>query len=226
MASGPITSWQIDVETMETVRDFIFLGSKITADGDCSHEIKRHLLLGRKVMTNLDSILKSRDITLPISLSSQSYGFSSCHAWMWELDYKESWAPNNWCFWTVVLEKTLESPLDFKEMEPDFKEIEPVYPKGIQSWIFIGRTYAEAEAPVLDHLVWKADSLVKTLMLWKIEGRMRRRLQRKRWLDGTNTMDWVWANSSVAKDREAWSAVEHGVAMCQTWLNDCTTLTA
>ena len=79
MASGPIISWQIDVETMETVRDFIFLGSKITADGDCSHEIKRHLLLGRKVMTNLDSILKSRDITLPISLSSQSYGFSNNH---------------------------------------------------------------------------------------------------------------------------------------------------
>ena len=82
MASGSITSWQIDVETMETVRDFIFLGSKMTADGDFSHEIKRCFLLGRKVMTNLDSILKSRDITLPISLSSQSYGFSSCHGWM------------------------------------------------------------------------------------------------------------------------------------------------
>ena len=87
MASGPITSWQIDGETLETVADFIILGSKITADSDCSQEIKRRLLLGRKVITNLDSILKSRDITLP---SSQIYGFSSSHVWMWKLDYKES----------------------------------------------------------------------------------------------------------------------------------------
>ena len=105
MASGPITSQQIDGETVETVTDFIYLGSKITADGDCSHEIKRHLLLGRKVMTNLDCILKSRDITNR-GPSSQSYGFSTSHVWMWELDYKESWALKNWCFWTVVLEKT------------------------------------------------------------------------------------------------------------------------
>ena len=90
MVSNPITSWQIDGETMETVIDFILLGFKITADGDCSHEIKKRLLLGRKVMTNLDSILKSRDITLPKILSSQGYGFSSSHVWMWELDYKES----------------------------------------------------------------------------------------------------------------------------------------
>ena len=100
----PITSWQIDGETVETVADFIFLGSKIAADSDCSHEIKRSLLFGRKVMTKLDSILKSRDITL----SGQGYGFSSGHVWMWELDYKESWTPKNWCFWTMVLEKTLE----------------------------------------------------------------------------------------------------------------------
>ena len=92
---------------METVRVFILGGSKITADGDCSHEIKRHLLLGRKTMTNLDSILKSRDITLPTKVHLvRSYGFSSSHVWMWELDCKESWAPKNWCFWTVVLEKT------------------------------------------------------------------------------------------------------------------------
>ena len=90
MVSGPITSWQIDGETGETVADFIFWGSKITADGDCSHEIKRHLLLGRKGMTNLDSILKSRDIVLPTGLSSQSYGFSSSHVWIRELDYKKS----------------------------------------------------------------------------------------------------------------------------------------
>ena len=90
MASGPITSWQIEGETMKTVRDFILGGFKITADGDCSHEIKRHLLLGRKVMTNLDSILKSRDITLPTKICLQGYGFSSSHVWMCELDYKES----------------------------------------------------------------------------------------------------------------------------------------
>ena len=124
---------------METVADFIFLGSKITADCNCSHEIERRLLFGRKAMTNLDSILKSRDIT---NKTSQSYDFSSSHVWMWELDYKESWEPKNWCFWTVVLEKTLESPLDCKE-------IQPVHPKGNQSWIFTERTDAEAEAPIL-----------------------------------------------------------------------------
>ena len=96
-------------ETVETMRDLILGGSKITADSDCNHEIKRCLLLGRKAMTNLDSILKSRDIANK-GPSSQSYGISSSHVWMWELDYKESWAPKNWCFWTVVLEKTLESP--------------------------------------------------------------------------------------------------------------------
>ena len=133
--------------------DFIFLGSKITADGDCSHEIKRCLLLGRKVMTNLDSILKSRDITLPTK-SSQSCGFSSSHVWMWELEYKESWALKNWCFWIVVLEKTLESPLDCKE-------IQPVHPKGDQCWVFIGRTVAEAETPIL----WPPD--VKSWLVWK-----------------------------------------------------------
>ena len=123
---------------MQTVTDFIFLGSKITADGDCSHEIKRHLLLGRKVMTNLDSKLKSREIHLADKgPSGQRYGFSSSHAWMWELDYKESWASKNWCFWTVVLEKTLESPLNSKE-------IKSVNPKGNQPWTFIRRTDAEA----------------------------------------------------------------------------------
>ena len=122
----------------------IFLGSKITADGDYSHEIKRHLFLGRKTMANLDSIWKSRDITLPtnVHLSSQGYGFSSGHVWMWELVCEESWAPKNWCFWTVALEKTLESPMDCKE-------IQPVHPKGDPSWVFIGRTDAEAETPIL-----------------------------------------------------------------------------
>ena len=113
---------------MET--DFTFLGSKITADNEYRHEIKRGWLLRRKAMTILDWVLKSRDITL-LTKATQSYGFSSIHVWMWELDYKESWAPKNWCFWTVVLEKTLESPLDSKE-------IQPVYPKGNQSWILEG----------------------------------------------------------------------------------------
>ena len=143
MASSPITSWQIDGETMETVRDFIFLGSKITVDGDCRHEIKRCLLLGRKAMAYLDSIIKKqRHYFANKGLSSQSYGFSSSHVWMWELDHKEGWALNNWCFWTVVLEKTLKSPLGCKE-------IQPVHPKGNQSRIFIGRTDAEAETPLL-----------------------------------------------------------------------------
>ena len=106
--SGDITSWRIDGETMETLRDFIWGGPKITADCDCSHEIKRHLLLGRKAMKNLDSILKTRDFT-DKGLYSQIFGFSSSHIWMWQLDHKESWEPKNWCFWTVVLEKTRES---------------------------------------------------------------------------------------------------------------------
>ena len=122
----------------------MFWGFKIIADGDCCHEIKRHLLLGRKAISNLDSILKSRDVILR---SSQSYGFSSSHVWMWELDYKESWMQKNWCFWTVVLEKTLESPLAFKE-------IQAVHPKGDHSWVFIGRTDVEAEAPIL----WPPDA--------------------------------------------------------------------
>ena len=145
--SGPITSCEIDGETMETVRDFIFFGSKITTDGDCSHEVKRRLLLERKAMTNLDSILKSRDNFANKGLSSQGCGFSSSHVWMWELDYKESWVLKNWCFWIVVLDRTLESPLDCKE-------IRPVHPKGDQSWIFIGRTDAEAETPIL----WPPDA--------------------------------------------------------------------
>ena len=139
-----MTSWQIDGET---VAEFIFLGSKITADGDCSHEIKRRLLLGRKVMTNLDSILKSRHYFANKSPSGQGYGFSSGHVWMWELDCKESWALKNWCFCTVVLEKTLESPLDCKE-------IQPVCRKGDQSWVFIGRTDVEAETPIF----WPANA--------------------------------------------------------------------
>ena len=147
MASGPITSWQRNGKTMETVRDFILGGSKITADSDCNHEIKRCLLLGRKTMTNLDSILKSRDITLPTMKATVfpavMYG---CESWIIKkaecqrIDAFE--VPKNWCFWSVVLEKTLESPLDCKE-------IHAVNPKGNQPWIFIGRTDAKAETPIL-----------------------------------------------------------------------------
>ena len=123
--------------------DFIFLGSKITADGDCSRETERCLLPGRKAMTILDSILKKhRHYFADKSPSSQSYGFSSSHVWMWELDHKEGWVPKNWCFQIVVLEKTLWNPLDCKE-------IKPVNPKGNQPWLFIGMTDNETEAPML-----------------------------------------------------------------------------
>ena len=148
MASGFITSWQIDGETLEIVTGFIFLGSKITADGDCSHKIKRHFLSGRKAMTNLDSILKSRDITLPTEIHLvKAMVFPVVMYRCEELDYKESWGTKNWRFWTVVMEKTLESPLNCKE-------IKSVNTEGNQSWIFIGRTDAEAETPIL----WPPDA--------------------------------------------------------------------
>ena len=217
MASGPITSWQIDGETMETVTDFIFLGSKITADGDHSHEIKRHLLLGRKPMTNLDGILKSKDITANKGPSSQNYGFSTSHVWMWELDYKKSWVTKNWWFWTVVLEKTLESPLDCKE-------IQPVHPKGNQSWIFIGRTDAEAETPIL----WPPD--VKNWLIWKdwCWGRLKAGEGDNRgwdgWMASPTRWTWVWASSSCC-----WWTGKPGVLqskVSQSWarLSDWTEL--
>ena len=154
MASGLITSWEIDGKIVETVRNFICLCSKITADVDCSHEIKQCLLLGRKVMTNLDNILKSRDITLPTKVRLVKAMIFPVVMHGCELDYRESWVPKNWCFWTVVLEKTLWSPLDSTE-------IQPVHPKGNQLWIFIGRTDAEAETPIL----WPPDA--KNWLIWK-----------------------------------------------------------
>ena len=129
------------------------------------------------------NIKKQRHYFTDISPSSQSYGFSSSHVWMWELDYKESWVPKNWCFWTVVLEKALENPLCCKE-------IKPIHPKGNQSWIVIGRTDAEAETPILWPLMWRTDSLEKTLMLGKIEGRRRRE-----WEDEMVGWTWIWASS-------------------------------
>ena len=151
-------------------------------------------------------IKKQRHYSADKGPSSQSYGFSSSHVWMWEFDHKEIWVPKNWCFWTMVLEKTLESPLDCKE-------IKPVNPKGNQPWIVIGRTNAEAEYPILWPSVWKADLLEKTLMLGRIEGRRRRARQRMRWLHGiTDSMGMnlskLWG---IVKGREAWHVAVHGV---------------
>ena len=203
---------------METVRDFIFCGSKITADSDCSREIKSHLLLGRKATKNIESILKSRDITLPTKVSIVKAMVFPIVMYGCELDYKEGWLPKNWCFQTVVLEKTLESPLDTEE-------IKRVHPKGSQSWIFIGRTDAEVEASIF----WPPDAYRQLTGRdpdagkdWGQEEKGATEDEMVGWHYQLNEHEFEHKFWEIVKGREAWRAADHRVAKSWTWLSDYT----
>jgi len=203
MTSSPTTLWQIDGEKLEAVPDFIFLCSKITVDGDCSHEIKKTLAPWKKSYNKpKQHVKKQRHYFANKGPPSQSYGFSSSHVQMWNLNHKEGWALKNLCFWIVILEKTLESPLDNKE-------IKPINPKGNQPWIFTERI--DAEAAILRPPDAKSQLIGKDPNAGK-DCRRKRGWQRMRWLDAvTDSIAMKFSKLwEIVKDREAWCAAVHG----------------
>ena len=204
MASGPITAWQIEGEEVEVVTTFLFLGSKITADGKYSHEIRTRLLLGRKAKINLNRVLKNRDYSANKGPYRQCCGLPSGHIWLWELDRKKGRMPKNWCLQIVVLENIPGSPLDSKEIKPVNLKRDLLNIHWCWSW----------NSSIL---MWTNGSLEKPLMLGKVKGR-RRRHQRMRWLDGITVK-----LQEMVRDREVWRAAVHGVPKSWTQLDNWTT---